>query len=73
MRLAVLDQPGGVAWNIYDERLHRLATQFEDYRQAEAANAIRHADNDRSTGRDPETAGRRRWPDAGGVQQLCCG
>lgn len=39
--LPVLEQPGGVAWNVYDERLHRLALDFEDYRQAEAAGAIR--------------------------------
>ncbi len=38
--LAVLDQPDGVAWNIYDDRLHRLATQFDDYRQAQEAHAI---------------------------------
>ena len=39
--LAVLAQPGGVAWNIYDERLHQLARQFDDYHDALAANAIR--------------------------------
>jgi len=41
--LPVLEQPGGIAWNIYDERLHRLAREFEDYRQAESAGAIRSA------------------------------
>jgi fumarate reductase flavoprotein subunit len=37
---AVLAQPGGIAWNIYDERLHLLGREFEDYRQAEKAGAI---------------------------------
>ena len=41
--LPVLEQPGGVAWNVYDERLHRLARDFEDYRQAESAGAIKSA------------------------------
>jgi len=41
--LPVLEQPGGIAWNVYDERLHRLARDFDDYRQAEAAGAIRSA------------------------------
>jgi len=39
--LPVLEQPGSIAWNVYDERLHRLALDFEDYRQAESAGAIR--------------------------------
>ncbi len=39
----VLAQPGRVAWNIYDERLHKLASQFEDYRGADEAGAIRRA------------------------------
>ncbi len=37
---AVLAQPGGVAWNIYDVRLHALGFEFDDYRNAEAAGAI---------------------------------
>lgn len=41
----VLDQPGRIAWNIYDARLHDLALQFEDYRNAEAGGAIRRAEN----------------------------
>lgn len=41
--LPVLRQPGGFAWNVYDERLHRLGMEFEDYRQAAAAGAIRSA------------------------------
>lgn len=40
----VIAQPDGVAWNIYDRRLHEFALDFDDYRQAEAAGAIRHAD-----------------------------
>ncbi|MFK7941368.1 MAG: FAD-binding protein, partial [Paracoccaceae bacterium] len=36
----VLEQPGGVAWNLYDERLHQLGLGFPDYRQAVAAGAV---------------------------------
>jgi fumarate reductase flavoprotein subunit len=36
----VIAQPAGVAWNIYDARLHALGQEFEDYRQAEAAGAV---------------------------------
>jgi fumarate reductase flavoprotein subunit len=39
----VLQQPGGVAWCIYDERLHRLGMTFPDYRDAHAAGAVRPA------------------------------
>jgi fumarate reductase flavoprotein subunit len=42
--LPVIEQPGGVAWNVYDERLHRLGMEFEDYRGADALGAIRRAD-----------------------------
>ena len=38
--VAVLAQPGGLAWNLYDRRLHDLAGDFEDYRQAEATGAV---------------------------------
>jgi fumarate reductase flavoprotein subunit len=41
--LPVLAQPGGYAWCIYDERLHRLGMTFPDYREAHAAGAIRAA------------------------------
>ena len=41
--VAVLRQPGGVAFGIHDARLHQLGMTFEDYRQAEATGAIRHA------------------------------
>ena len=41
----VLDQPGGVAWNIYDGRLHAMALNgFADYRIAVDAGAIRQSD-----------------------------
>jgi fumarate reductase flavoprotein subunit len=42
--LAVLDQRGGLAWDIYDERLHQLGLSFDDYRQAIEAGAIKKAD-----------------------------
>jgi fumarate reductase flavoprotein subunit len=41
--LPVLGQPGGHAWCIYDERLHRMALGFPDYREAVAAGAVRPA------------------------------
>ena len=41
--LPVLGQPGGHAWCIYDERLHRMALDFPDYREALAAGAVRPA------------------------------
>ncbi len=43
--VAVLAQPGGVAWNIYDQRLHNLGVAFEDYRHAVEAGAIRSAES----------------------------
>ena len=39
----VLTQPGGIAWNIYDARLHAFAQGFPDYREAVAAGAVREA------------------------------
>ncbi len=41
---AVLAQPGGVAWNIFDARIAGIARQFEDFRQAESHGAIITAD-----------------------------
>jgi fumarate reductase flavoprotein subunit len=38
--LAVLRQPGHLAWDIYDERIHELGMKFEDYRVAKGAGAI---------------------------------
>jgi fumarate reductase flavoprotein subunit len=40
--IKVLQQPGGTAWNIYDERLHQLGLEFDDYREAFESGAIRH-------------------------------
>lgn len=40
----VLAQPGGIAWNLYDDARHAFAHDgFPDYRDAEAAGAIRSA------------------------------
>jgi len=36
----VVAQPGHIAWDIYDERLHRLMLEFQDYRDAIEARAI---------------------------------
>ena len=38
--LRVLAQPEGLAWMIYDARLHRLALGFDDYRQALDSGAV---------------------------------
>jgi fumarate reductase flavoprotein subunit len=39
--LPVLRQPGGLAWCVYDERLHQLGMTFPDYRDAVDAGAVR--------------------------------
>ena len=36
----VLQQPGGIAWNLFDARIAEVARQFEDFRNAERASAI---------------------------------
>ncbi|HEY1748339.1 MAG TPA: FAD-dependent oxidoreductase [Xanthobacteraceae bacterium] len=36
----VLEQPDGIAFDIFDERIAAIARQFEDFRQAEAAGAV---------------------------------
>jgi len=41
--LHVLQQPGGVAWCIYDQRLHELGMTFPDYREAHEAGAVKPA------------------------------
>jgi len=41
--LSVLEQPGGVAWDIYDGRLHELGTEFDDYRTAVSQGAVKEA------------------------------
>ena len=43
--LNVLKQPEGIAWNVFDERLHNLGLEFEDYRRAEETGAIRIANS----------------------------
>ena len=57
--VAVLRQPGGIAFDIYDRRCHQIALQFEDYRNAVAAGAVREAPDVRSLARElglPEVA-----------------
>jgi fumarate reductase flavoprotein subunit len=40
----VLRQPGGFAWNVFDERIAGVARQFEDFREAERSGAVLTAD-----------------------------
>ena len=42
---AVLAQPEGVAWAIYDARIAGIARQFVDFQEAEAQGAVLWADN----------------------------
>ncbi|WP_439121594.1 FAD-dependent oxidoreductase [Marivita sp.] len=42
---AVLAQPDGVAWTIFDSRIADVARQFQDFKDAEAIGAIRIADS----------------------------
>ena len=39
--IKVLQQVGGIAWNIYDERLHQLGLEFDDYKGAFENGAIK--------------------------------
>jgi fumarate reductase flavoprotein subunit len=39
--VAVLAQPGGIAYDVFDDRLLSLAMGFEDFRNARAAGAVR--------------------------------
>lgn len=41
----VLAQPGGIAWNVFDAPLLALARGFPDFRDAEAAGALRRCDS----------------------------
>lgn len=41
----VLRQPGGIAWDVFDERIAGIARQFEDFQSAERAGAILRADS----------------------------
>ena len=36
----VLRQPGGIAWDVFDERIADVARQFQDFRDAERAGAV---------------------------------
>ena len=40
----VLGQPGGVAWNVFDQQQLELARGFPDFCEAESAGAVRRAD-----------------------------
>ena len=71
----VLRQPGGAVWNIFDARIHALAVEFEDYRQAQAAGAVKAAADETSLADTlglPEAmlretlAETRRWAEGGG-------
>ena len=42
---AVLAQPGGTAWAIFDSRIAAIARQFEDFKTAERSGAIVSADS----------------------------
>ncbi|MBC7602871.1 MAG: FAD-dependent oxidoreductase [Ramlibacter sp.] len=39
----VLAQPGGLAWNVFDDQLLDFAQQFPDFRDAQGAGAVHHA------------------------------
>jgi fumarate reductase flavoprotein subunit len=41
----VLAQPGGIAWNVFDEKLYELGRTFPDFCAAEKAGAIRKFDS----------------------------
>lgn len=41
----VLEQPDHVAWSIFDERLHQLMLNFDDYHDAIKAGAVTSAEN----------------------------
>ncbi len=41
----VLGQKQGIAWTVFDSRIAAIARQFEDFRQAEQAHAILHAED----------------------------
>ncbi|MCG6559773.1 FAD-dependent oxidoreductase [Ruegeria sp. 1NDH52C] len=48
---AVMEQPGGEAFAVFDARIAGIARQFEDFRRAEAAGAIRQADTSEALAR----------------------
>jgi fumarate reductase flavoprotein subunit len=41
----VMRQPNGIAWSIFDERIAKIAAQFDDFRNAEAQGAVLRADD----------------------------
>jgi fumarate reductase flavoprotein subunit len=41
----VLAQPGGIAWNLFDDAALALGRGFPDFRDAETAGALRHAED----------------------------
>ena len=41
----VMAQPDGLAWTVFDGRLHELGMDFEDFRQAVEAGAVRSANS----------------------------
>ena len=53
----VLAQPDGIAFDIYDERLHRLGMEFEDYRGAVKMGAVKSAGVRRSPRAPVRSAG----------------
>lgn len=67
----VLAQPGGIAWTLYDARIHNFALGFPDYREAERAGAVRTggdvADLARATGL-PQAALARTLAEVAGYQ-----
>ena len=56
--VAVLRQPGGTVWTVFDARIAGIARQFEDFRQAEAMGAVVEA------GDVPTLAARMQVPEA---------
>lgn len=42
----VLAQPGGIAWDVFDERIAAIARRFEDFRAAEAQGAVLSAETE---------------------------
>jgi fumarate reductase flavoprotein subunit len=41
----VLGQPGGIAWDVFDDALLAFAQQFPDFREAQAVGAVRSAND----------------------------
>ncbi len=42
--VAVLNQPEGIAWDVYDARVHKLGLTFPDYQEADKVGAILSSD-----------------------------